>query len=58
MKLRKLYSEPPIFDPITFYDGLNIILGDKNNTKDKTNGVGKSLAIDFINFCLLKFLNF
>jgi len=57
MKLRKLYSEPPIFDPITFYDGLNIILGDKNNTKDKTNGVGKSLAIDFINFCLLKKFN-
>lgn len=54
MKLRKLYSDPPIFDPITFHNGLNIILGDRNLTKDKTNGVGKSLSIDFINFCLLK----
>lgn len=33
---------------------MNIILGDKNDTTVKTNGVGKSLCVDFINFCLLK----
>lgn len=54
MKLNKLYSVPEIFSPINFYSGMNIILGDKNDTTVKTNGVGKSLCVDFINFCLLK----
>lgn len=54
MRLIKLYSFPKLFEEITFYSGMNIISGDKNLTSDKTNGVGKSLCVDFINFCLLK----
>ncbi|AUM63540.1 DUF2326 domain-containing protein [Brevibacillus laterosporus] len=58
IKLIKLYSEPEVFEPILFEDGVNIILGEKsdaNTTRGrKTNGVGKSMSIEFINFCLLK----
>lgn len=58
VKLIKLYSIPKIFDDIIFKDGLNMILGEKcdenNPTGRKTNGVGKSICIEFINFCLLK----
>lgn len=58
VKLKKLYSIPSVFKEITFMDGLNIILGEKSedvgNKNKKTNGVGKSVCIDFINFGLLK----
>lgn len=61
IKLVKLYSLPEVFKPISFKDGINLILGEKVSTekvktrKDKkTNGVGKSMSIEFINFCLLK----
>lgn len=56
IKLKKLYSVPKIFDEISFHDGLNIILGEKveDNSNRKTNGVGKSVCVEFINFCLLK----
>ncbi len=61
IKLLKLYSYPERFKPITFTDGVNIILGEKvpeelrKTKKDrKTNGVGKSMSIEFINFCLLR----
>lgn len=61
IKLIKLYSIPKTFDPIKFEDGINLILGEKfSETEDnsrnykKTNGVGKSMSIEFINFCLLK----
>ena len=59
IKLIKLYSEPQIFNPIEFKDGINIILGQKVENSDsiqfkKNNGVGKSLLIEFLNFCLLK----
>lgn len=59
IKLIKLYSSPEIFKPIEFQDGINLIMGEKvdgANIKKgkKTNGVGKSLCIEFINFCLLK----
>lgn len=58
IKLKKLFSEPEFFDPIIFTDGPNIILGEKsdeNTTKGrKTTGVGKSLSVEFINFCLFK----
>ena len=54
IKLKKLYSEPEIFDPITFESGLNIILGEKSDNSEKTNAVGKSLCIEFISYCLLK----
>jgi uncharacterized protein YydD (DUF2326 family) len=59
IKLLKLYSSPEIFKTIEFQDGINLIMGEKvgdANVKKgkKTNGVGKSLSVEFINFCLLK----
>ncbi len=54
LKINRLYSEPSTITPITFTEGLNLILGEKDSTSNKTNGVGKSLCIEFINFCLLK----
>lgn len=61
IKLKKLYSIPQTFDPIEFRDGINLILGEKVSEekvvtrKDrKTNGVGKSMSVEFINFCLFK----
>ena len=54
LKLHRLYSEPKFFEEIIFENGLNLILGETDDTSDKTNGVGKSLAIEFINYCLLK----
>ncbi len=59
IKLIKLYSSNDIFDPIIFDDGINLILGEKFEDEQnkrvgkKTNGVGKSMAIQFIDFCLL-----
>src|SRR5690554_4921058 len=54
LKINKLYSEPEVFDPIFFEEGFNLILGETTEGSKKTNGVGKSLAIEFINFSLLK----
>ncbi|MFK4345062.1 MULTISPECIES: DUF2326 domain-containing protein [unclassified Paenibacillus] len=58
IKLMKLYSQPEVFEPILFEDGVNIILGEKSDANTtsgrKTNGVGKSMSIEFINFCLFK----
>ena len=52
-RIRKLYTYPEVTDPINFTDGLNFILGVKDESSDKTNGVGKSLSIEFLNFALL-----
>ncbi len=54
LKIIRLYSEPEIFDPITFQDGVNLILGETTEGNVKTNGVGKSMAIEFISYGLLK----
>lgn len=54
IKIEKLYSEPEIFAPINFNYGLNIIMGDKSEFDEKKIGVGKSICIEFINYCLLK----
>ena len=54
IRLRKLYTFPEVTRTITFKDGLNFILGEKDNSSNKTNGVGKSMSIEFINFCLLR----
>lgn len=54
IRLRKLYTFPEVIKPITFQDGLNFILGERSESSNKTNGVGKSMAIEFINFCLLR----
>lgn len=59
IKLSKLSSIPKVFEPITFIDGINLVMGEKSDNEGakkgkKTNGVGKSLCVEFINFCLLK----
>lgn len=54
LQLKKLYSEPETFIPIEFSTGINLILGETSLENDKTNGVGKSMAIEFINYALLK----
>lgn len=58
MKISRLYSNrDDVFPPIAFHDGLNVIfarvLARKDNTKDSHN-LGKTLAIDLLDFCLLK----
>lgn len=57
MFLNKLYSEPSnLFQPVEFKDGVNFIFGKKDkesDKKDSLNGIGKSLLIDLIDFCLL-----
>jgi uncharacterized protein YydD (DUF2326 family) len=56
IRLKCLRSEPEIFDSVEFTSGVNLITGERSgNTKSekKTNGVGKSLLINFIDFCLL-----
>ncbi|MGV3525508.1 MAG: DUF2326 domain-containing protein [Candidatus Sericytochromatia bacterium] len=58
-ELIRLYSYPEVFDPIKFNRGVNIILGEavdggQSRLDKKTNGVGKSLCVECINFCLLK----
>lgn len=54
LRLEKLYSEPPVFDPVEFTAGMNVILGERDESSSKNNGVGKSLCVEFINFALLK----
>ena len=57
IRLNRLYSENNIFEEITFHDGVNIILGEKYDDSSvkgrKTNGVGKSMCIEFLDFCFL-----
>ncbi|HCV15213.1 MAG TPA: hypothetical protein DF637_02605 [Rikenellaceae bacterium] len=61
MYLVSLYSEPlDLFPKIDFKDGINLIFGKKdteNDPKESLNGIGKSLALDFIDFCLLSSLS-
>ncbi|MCK9186788.1 DUF2326 domain-containing protein [Candidatus Gracilibacteria bacterium] len=63
--LKKLSFSPNTFkdkklESVTFESGLNFIIGDKSESvknkkeKNKMNGVGKSLLIESINFCLFK----
>lgn len=54
IKINRLYSEPQIFTPIAFDYGINIILGEESQSTNKKIGVGKSICIELINFCLLK----
>ena len=57
IRLNRLYSENNIFEEIIFHDGVNIILGEKYDDRSvkgrKTNGVGKSMSIEFLDFCFL-----
>lgn len=55
--INRLYSESNIFDEIQFRDGINLILGEKYDEHSirgrKTNGVGKSMCIECLDFCFL-----
>lgn len=57
MYLNKLYSEPEgLFKTITFVNGVNFIYAKKSNpqkSKKSLNGVGKSLLLNLIDYCLL-----
>lgn len=57
IRINKLSSENGFFSDINFREGVNLILGEKYDEKStrgrKTNGVGKSMCIEFLNFCLL-----
>ena len=57
IRINRLYSENNIFEEIQFRDGVNIILGEKYDDSSirgrKTNGVGKSMSIEFLDFGLL-----
>ncbi|CAI9122115.1 hypothetical protein [Brytella acorum] len=54
MRIKRLYTEPHTIDPIEFHEGVNIIVGERDETSVKNNGVGKSMCIEFLNFALLK----
>ena len=54
LQIKRLYTEPALIDPVEFTEGLNIIMGEKDTSSSKNNGVGKSMCIEFINFALLK----
>jgi len=55
MKLLELKTVPkPLFNPISFNNGLNIIYGYKDeNDPNSLHGIGKSLLLDLIDFALL-----
>ena len=57
IRLNRLYSESNIFEEISFHDGVNIILGEKYDDSSvkgrKTNGVEKSMSIEFLDFGFL-----
>ena len=57
IRLNRLYSENNIFEEISFHDGVNIILGEKYDDSSvkgrKTNGVGQSMSIEFLDFAFL-----
>lgn len=54
MRIKRLYTDPEIITEVNFEPGVNIILGESDETSSKNNGVGKSLCIEFLNFALLK----
>lgn len=57
IRIERLYSENNIFETIQFHDGVNLILGEKYDDSSvkgrKTNGVGKSMSLEFLDFCFL-----
>lgn len=57
MKLVSLRANTPSFHPVVFKDGLNIVVGRQvaphdENDGNTYNGVGKSLILHLIHFCL------
>lgn len=57
MKLLSLRANQPSFHPIIFKDGINVIVGKQaaprnENDGNTYNGVGKSLMLHLVHFCL------
>ncbi|MDO4871702.1 MAG: DUF2326 domain-containing protein [Candidatus Saccharibacteria bacterium] len=55
MKLVKLSANKSIFKTIQFRKGFNIIIADRDqdsSDKHSTNGLGKTLLLEIINYCL------
>lgn len=53
MRLVKLYANRETFNTVHFNDtGLTLIIGAKTNQGSTYNGVGKSLIIELLHFCL------
>jgi len=53
--IRAIRCDQPSFRSVTFENGFNVVLADQTSAstnKDTRNGVGKSLLIDIIHFCL------
>jgi len=53
--IKRIFSNNKSFREVTFEKGFNVVLADKhpNSTKkDSRNGVGKSLLVEVIHFCL------
>lgn len=61
LRLVRLETSPKLFSPVAFHDGVNIVMGEKWDEEAaqgrKTNGVGKSLFVDFLHFALLRKFN-
>lgn len=57
IRIDRLSSQNNTFDEIVFRDGVNLILGEKYDESTshgkKTNGVGKSMSIEFLDFGFL-----
>lgn len=57
MRLIRLIANKDSFHPVHFNDGISLIVGKKSNPQEKVdgntfNGVGKSLIVHLIHFCL------
>lgn len=57
LKLKRLFSDTNLFDPVVFHSGINIIQGvytkSEEVRKKELNGIGKSTLIRLINYTLL-----
>lgn len=53
MLLHKLYLEPQVFEPVEFKTGINFVYAKKDSSQGSLNGVGKSLLLNLVDFCLL-----
>ena len=55
MKYLRLFSNKPTFKEVRFRNTFNVVMADKSEhatAKDSRNGLGKSLLVEIINFCL------
>jgi uncharacterized protein YydD (DUF2326 family) len=53
--ITRIWSDLPTFRPVTFVDGMNVVLADTNADSDETestNGLGKTTLLRIIHFCL------